>query len=595
GNLASTAGGAISDAGAVTIGGTTTLTAGGNNITLSQADDFVGPVSIVSGNNVSLNDVNTLTVGGAVAGKLTTTSGGALTFNTLNVGGDLASTAAGTISDAGAVNIGGATTLTAGGNDITPSQADDFVGPVNIASGNNVTLNDDNALTVGGTVAGKLTTTSGGALTLNTLTVGGDLASTAAGAIGDSGAVKIGGTTTLTAGGNDITLSQADDFVGPVSIVSGNNVVLNDVNALTLGASTVSGNLTVTAKGQVSDSGNVTVAGATSLTAGTGNNISLTHADDFVGPVSIVSGNNVTLNDINALTLGASTVSGNLTVTANGLLKDSGNVTIAGTTSLSAGAGNNIALTQADDFGGTVSILSGRDVTLNDINALTLGPSTVSRNLTLTANGLLSDAGNVSVAGATTVTVGSHDVLFTHADDFVGPVSIVSANNVTLNDVNALTLGASSIFGNLIVTANGVISDSGDFTVAGTTSLAAGGGNNILLNHQDDFAGPVSIVSGNDVTLNDVSALSLGASTVSGNLTVTAGGAINQVGPITANGAGKVASFSAPGNSITLLDPNNDFATASFIGGDVSVNDVNRLDLGASTITGNFTVTAGGP
>ena len=134
----------------------------------------------------------------------------------------------------------------------------------------------------------------------------------------------------------DILLDNADDFVGPVNIVNGNNVTLNDVNALTLGPSTVSGNLNVTANGLISDSGNVTVAGATTLAAGAANNIVLDNADDFVGPVSIVNGNNVTLNDVNALTLGASTISGNLSVTASGLISDSGNVTVAGTTTLAS-------------------------------------------------------------------------------------------------------------------------------------------------------------------------------------------------------------------------------------------------------------------
>src|SRR5262249_19844149 len=153
-------------------------------------------------------------------------------------------------------------------------------------------------------------------------------------------------------------------------------VSLNDVNALTLGASTVSGNLGVAANGLISDAGNVTVAGTTSLAAGVANNITLDNADDFIGAVSIVSGKDVRLNDINALTLGASTVSGNLAVTANGLISDAGNLTVAGTTSLAAGAANNITLDNADDFVGAVSIVSGKDVSLNDINALTLGAST---------------------------------------------------------------------------------------------------------------------------------------------------------------------------------------------------------------------------
>jgi len=42
-----------------------------------------------------------------------------------------------------------------------------------------VTINDVNGLTIGGTPSGNLTTTSGGATTLNTTTVGGNLSVTA--------------------------------------------------------------------------------------------------------------------------------------------------------------------------------------------------------------------------------------------------------------------------------------------------------------------------------------------------------------------------------------------------------------------------------
>src|SRR5207237_75739 len=311
---------------------------------------------------------------------------------------------------------------------------------------------------------------------------------------------------------------NADDFVGPVSIVNGNNVTLNDVNALTLGASTISGNLSVTASGLISDSGNVTVAGTTTLAAGAANNIVLDNADDFGGAVCIVSGNNVTLNDVNALTLGASTISGNLNATANGLISDSGNVTVAGATTLAAGAANNIVLDNADDFGGPVTTGSGNNVTLNEVKALTLGASTISGNLNATANGFISDSGNVTVAGATTLAAGAaNNITLDNADDFVGPVSVVSGNNVTLNDVNALTLGASTISGNLNVTANGLISDSGNVTVAGATTLAAGAATTIVLDNADDFGGAVSIVSANNVSLNDINGLTVGG-TVSGNL-----------------------------------------------------------------------------
>ncbi len=77
------------------------------------------------------------------------------------------------------------------------------------------------------------------------------------------------------------------------------------------------------------------------------------------------------------------------------MISDSGVVTVAGGTSLAAGVGNNIALSQADDFIGAVSIVSGKDVTLNDLNALTVGASAISGNLKVTASGLVSDNGDV--------------------------------------------------------------------------------------------------------------------------------------------------------------------------------------------------------
>jgi hypothetical protein len=51
---------------------------------------------------------------------------------------------------------------------------------------------------------------------------------------------------------------------------------------------------------------------------------------------------------------------------AAGAITDAGNLTITGTTTLTAGAANDITLDNANNFGGQVRIVSGRDVTLND-------------------------------------------------------------------------------------------------------------------------------------------------------------------------------------------------------------------------------------
>ena len=82
--------------------------------------------------------------------------------------------------------------------------------------------------------------------------------------------------------------------------------------------------------------------------------------------MTITSGKDVTLNNDTATDLGASTVSGKLNVTASvARLRTAGTAGVAGTTTLAAGAANNITLDNADHLVGTVIVTSGKDVTLN--------------------------------------------------------------------------------------------------------------------------------------------------------------------------------------------------------------------------------------
>jgi len=660
GNLSVTAGGAITDSGAVSVGGTTTLAAGsGNDIVLNNADHFAGGVSVTSGNNVTLNDTGALDLGAStVSGNLSVTANGAITDSgavavtgtttlaagagnniTLDAGdhfaggigitsgnnvaitdtgavdlrastvsGTLDVTANGAITDSGALTVTGSTTLAAGaGNNITLDNADHFAGGVGIASGNDVAITDT------------------GALDLHASTVSGNLSVTANGAITDSGVVAVTGSATLAAGaGNNITLDAGDHFAGGIGIASGNNVAITDTGALNLAASTVSGTLNVTAGGAITDSGALTVTGATTLAAGTGNDITLDNADHFTGGVGITSGKNVTLNDTGALDLRASTVSGNLDVTTGGAITDSGAIAVAGTTTVAAGAGNNITLDAGDHFTGGIGITSGNNVAVADTGALDLRTSTVSGNLNATAQGDITESGALAVSGTSTFTVdtatGKDVKLDTQANDFAGGVTIATANGGTTRDIGlrnvnagatlagvpttgrnltvtfdnaAVNLPVTTLTGNLSVTAGGAITDSGAVSVGGTTTLAAGAGNDIVLNNADHFAGGVSVTSGNNVTLNDTAALDLGASTVSGTLNVTANGAITDSGPVAVTGATTLAA--GAGNNITL-DAGDHFAGGIGItsGNSVAITDTGAVDLRASTVSGALNVTANG-
>jgi hypothetical protein len=654
GDLSLSAGGPILQTVAFSVNGSTTLTAGGNDINLGAANDFGGAVNIVSADNVLLNDVNGLTVGGNVSGNLATTAGGPIGFNALTVGGNLTAVGSG-LSDNGNVNITGTSTLNAGGGNISFTHADNFGGAVTVANANDVTLNDINALTVGGNVGGNLTTTAGGPIAFNTLSVGGNLNANGDG-LSDNGDVTVAGTSALNAGGADISFTHNDNFVGAVTVANANNVTINDINALTVGGN-VGGNLTATAAGALafntlsvggnlsangnglSDNGDVTVAGTSALNGG-GADISFTHNDNFVGAVTVANANNVTLNDINALTVGG-TIGGNLSATAGGALafntlsvggnlsangngvSDNGDVTVNGLSALNGGGGN-ISFTHNDNFVGAVTVANANNVTLNDINALTVG-GTIGGNLSATAGGALafnalnvggnltangnglSDNGNVSIAGTSALNAGGGDISFTFADDFGGAVSIANAHNVTLTDINAINLGASTVSGFLTVTAGGDITDSGNLVVANAATFKTAGGNSIILDQSGNtFNGPVSFGSTgggnlNNVTVVDTTAFDVTGIAVNGTFSVTAGGPVTQSGSIVASDL----AVTSAGN-VTLNGANQVGTVAIDAQGAIQYNNVSSIAIGAvngvnglnshdnnitvTTVNGNITV-----
>jgi hypothetical protein len=144
------------------------------------------------------------------------------------------------------------------------------------------------------------------------------------------------------------------------------------------------------------------VSGTTTLAAGAGNDITLDSAANNFSTVAITSGRNVTLVDSSTLDLGASTISGTLNVTTNGAITQSGALNVAATTTLSAGAGNDITLNNASNDFSTLAVISGNNVSLADANALDLGASTISGTLSVTTVGPITDSGNLNVTGITT-------------------------------------------------------------------------------------------------------------------------------------------------------------------------------------------------
>ena len=504
--------GAITATGSVSV---STLTAGaGDNITLTNAANDFGTVSISSGKNVSLRDANAITLGGST------------------LSGTLSVTAGDTIAQSGALNVqGGASTFTIDTGTIKDvllgTQANQFAGQtVTITAANGGSVRDVNLRNTSSSAVSP-TLPSGlrdltlqydnAALALPAATLTRNLNVTAGGVITQSGAVVVPGTATLAAGvTNDITLDSSSNNFGTVTVASGRDVTVVDTNGIDLGTGTVSGNLSVTAAGAITQSGALTVNGSgktATFAAGSSNNVTLNNAANDFGTVSISSGKNVSLRDANAVVLDGATVSGTLGVTAGDTITQSGALNVqagASTFTIDTGTIKDVLLgTQANQFAGqTVTITAANGGSVRDVSLRNTSSSAVSPTL---PSGL---------------------------------------RDLTLQyDNAALVLPAATLTGSLSVTAGGAITQSGPVVVPGTTTLSAAG-HGITLDNSSNNLGTVAASAGKNVTLADLNAIALGTSNVSGQLSITAGDAITNSGPAPSLAAASAASRASASGTI---------------------------------------------
>ena len=195
-----------------------------------------------------------------------------------------------------------------------------------------------------------------------------------------------------TAGGTFTSSGTTFDSTGNLISTAGGSVLLTHTAGVILGSITTTGAgaLTVSTSGTITDAAGdvLTIGGTSSFTTTAGNSlITLDNASSFTGAVSLAPNGdgNVTLTGVtSALNLGTVTVGGtlglgSLVVSAAGPITDTGVVTATGTASFTAGALNDITLNSANNFVGDVTIVSGKDVTLNDTGAIQFGgASTIS-------------------------------------------------------------------------------------------------------------------------------------------------------------------------------------------------------------------------
>ena len=592
GNLDVTAAGISQAAGGITVTGTSDFDAGGNAITLTDAaNDFGGAVLLTNSgaNAVSVTDTDDIVLGIASVGT------GLLTVNAVGI-----SQAAG-----GGIFTGGAATFNGGAAaiDLT-NAANNFAGAVSL---NNSGAND-------------AAVTDAAGLNLGASTVGGDLAATATtGNVSNTGALAVTGASTFTAdaAGANIAVDNAGNaLTGAVTFAGAgglNDVTVVDTTALQLQSGlTVGGNLDVTAAGISQAAGGITVTGTSDFDAG-GNAITLTDAaNDFGGAVLLTNSgaNAVSVTDTDDIVLGIASVgTGLLTVNAVGISQAAGGGIFTGGAATFNGGAAAIDLTNANDFGGAVSLNnSGANaVAVTDINAIVLGTSGVgSDTLTVNAVGITQSGAITQAAGAGAATFngGAGAIALNSANDFTGAVSLNNsgANAVSVTDANAIELGA-SLVGTGLLTVNAVgITQTGAITTGGAATFNGGAAAIDLTNAGNDFAGAVSLNNSgaNDASVTDADGLDLGASTVGGALAATAtAGDISNSGTLTVAGTSTFTADAA-GANIAVDNASNALTGAVTFAGagglnDVTVVDTTALELQSGlAVGGNLDVTAAG-
>ena len=418
-------------------------------------------------------------------------------------------------------------------------------------------------------------------------------------------------------GGINLTSISADT----ANLDATGDIALDDVDDLNLGDVFAEKDLTVSVPGSIGSSGaQIAVFGNTTLTAGNdillpdpdgtktqvfGEDVSLEgdvivlNADSFTGfedlKLELIDANDLEVDAGGPVSLSNVSVTGSLSVSAGGDITDDEVVEVGNTLSASADLNGDlfdIALDNPGNDLGTVGIETAQDAHLVDKNAITFAATSVSGNFDVHSGDLISQVGEISVAGATSI-VAQHngdefDILLDNLANDLGNVGAIG-DDIKLADVDGL--GLNEIQANsLEVDAGGSISQLAATTITGSTRISARKVNSVFDITFEQASNDLNSVEfdGKTVSLIDKNSVSVSGS-ISDDLVIVAGGDIGQDAPVSVAGSTSLlAQDGADFFDITLDDLGNDFADFSSVGDDVSLTDLDALQLGeidASTLT----------
>jgi hypothetical protein len=618
GNLtATTTADPISELGSIIVAGTSSFTAGANSIDLSTnggTNSFGGAVSLSNSGafDVSINNDINLALG-------TSTLGRNLTVTTTND----------SITQTGILTVPGTSSFTAGTNFIDLSTSNNvFTGAVSLSNNGafDVAIKNNAGLILGASSVGQNFTASN--LSANIAVNGainalvGNVSLTAgAAAITQTVAGIITANTLTTNTKTGTTLNTATNVVSNFNASNtGLAVALTNSGALNItGISQTGTTLTITnTTGAITQTGGViTVTGASTFLSGA-NPIALNSNNAFTGAVTLTNSgtNDVSINNNIALSLAASTIAGNFTATttpaSNVAITQTGVLTVAGTSSFSAGANLINLSTSSNVLTGAVSLINTgpNAVSIKNVAATGLkfaGTTNIGGNLTATTTAdPISELGSITVGGTSSFTAGANSIdLSTNGgtNSFGGAVSLSNSGtfDVSINNNINLILGTTGLGRNLTVTTvNNSITQNGILTVPGTSSFTAGTNLINLGTSSNVFTGAVTLSNNGafDVAIKNNANLKFDTSTVGQNFTATTVGnrTITQIGSLTVPGT---SSFSTSAAAITLSDPGNSLTGAITLNNTgatnpVTLNNSVSSSFNTSTVGGILTITSAG-
>ena len=337
------------------------------------------------------------------------------------------------------------------------------------------------------------------------------------------------------------------------------NINVQNATGIDLRDITLTGDLTVNALGNISNNGVITAGGTSRIT---GNVVTLNNVSNNFNNVAL-NGTSVSIVDLDSINFsGSSSASNNLTVTAfGGDITDSAAAVITVTNDATLSASGNVILDSGNHNFGTVYVNSGGNVTVSDLTGINLGTTSVAGNLSILAGRNAAVADIINTSGVITVggtasfisSGGSNVTLNNAANQMAGAISATATggalNNVVIVNNTITQFDQVNAANDLTVTSSGEITDiDAAAVIVGNQTTLVANGNNVILDGNNDF-NSFNATSVNNVTLNDVTGLTLPSLNTTGVITTTSNGL--SVGAINASainldaGNGAIADLNA--------------------------------------------------